>query len=137
MAYEGIQQSIGWFPASTAFGTTDQHCLVKFSSSGTIGTDIRITDTSGEFANGVLDDLGAETSGSACRVVVYGVAKVRVSSTHGAIAINNRLFSRDNGTVNNVSSSTFVAVGYALQALAADTSGIISAFISPQLAPSS
>ena len=95
--------------------------------------DVRIRITEGSFINGILDDLGAETSGSAVGIVVHGVTKFRFSSTHGAIAVNEVLYSRADGTFNNVSSSGYYPVGYALDALAADTSGIISGFVNPSL----
>lgn len=133
MAFEGLQTAIGWYVASTAFSSTDQYSLVKFSSSGAIGTDVRVSDTVGEFCNGVLDDLGTGSSGSAVRVVVQGVTKVLCGSTHAAIAVNSVLYSNSSGYVMVTSSSGFYPVGYALEAIAADTTGIISAWIGPSL----
>ena len=134
MAYQGIQQSLGWFVASTSFASTDQYCAVALSTATNAAPgDVRIVATSGVFANGILDDLGAETSGSAVKIIVWGVTKFRFSSTHGAIAVNDPLYSRGDGTFNNVSSSGFYPVGYSFDALAVDTSGIISGFVMPSL----
>lgn len=133
MAFEGIQTKLGWYVASTAFGTTDQYCGVFLSTATNAEPDVRIRITSGERIAGILDDLGSESSGSAVGIVVYGVTKFRFSSTHAAIAVMDPLYTRSDGTFNNASSSSFYPAGYALDALAADTSGIISGFVSPSL----
>lgn len=133
MAYEGPNTKLGFFISSTAFGTTDQYSLVKFSSSGTIGTDIRISDTQGEICHGILDDLGSESSGSACGVVIAGITKAIAGSTHGAITVGTVLYSGGAGNVHTATSSGYYPVGYALEALAADTSSIISINLMPSL----
>src|SRR3990167_2267629 len=127
MAYQDPQSAIGFVQASTSFASTDQYCLVKFSTpTNAAPGDIRISDTQGEFCNGVLDDLGAETSGSACRVVIGGLTKFRASTTHAAIAVNTILYSGGAGTGHTATSSGYSPVGYALEAVAADTTAIIA-----------
>src|SRR3990167_7039538 len=101
MAYEGMQTKLGFYVASTSFATTDQYCGVFLSTATNAVPDVRIRITSGEFINGILDDLGAETSGSAVGIVINGVTKFRFSSTHGAIAVNEPLYCRGDGTFNN------------------------------------
>lgn len=133
MAYQANQEVIGNYLASTSFASTDQYCAVFFSSSGGNNPpDVRITDTEGMFANGILDDLGAETSGSAVRVVVWGQAKARFGSTHAAVTVNAPLYAHSNGTIRATSSSSFYPLGWSLEPLAADTSGIISIFVNPE-----
>lgn len=126
MAIEGTQSLIGWFQASTSFASTDQYSLVKFSTTTNAAGDVRISDTQGEFCNGVLQDLGAGTSGSAVPIAIGGVTKFFVGSTHAAIAMNTILYSGGAGNVHTATSSGYYPVGYALESLAADTSGIIS-----------
>lgn len=134
MAYEGLQPTnIGWYIASTSFASTDQYCAVVLSTTVNSPPDVRITATEGVFANGILDDLGAETSGSAVRIVTFGVSKGRFGSTHAAVTVNAPLYAHSNGTLRATSSSGFYPIGYALEPLAADTSGIISIFVNPQL----
>lgn len=134
MAYEALQSVVGWIQASTSFSSTDQYCLVTFSTTTNAAPgDVRISATQGEFCNGVLDDLGAETSGSAVRVVIGGVTKFRVGSTHAAIAVNTVLYSGGAGTVHTATSSGYYPVGYALEAIAADTTGIIAGVVWPSL----
>ena len=133
MAYEALQVVDGHYIASTSFASTDQYCGVFYSTATNTPPDVRITITSGGFCNGILDDLGAETSGSAVRVVVYGKSKLRFSSTHGAIAVNDPIYVRGDGTFNNVSSSGFYPVGWSLDSLAADTSGIITGWVQPSI----
>lgn len=135
MAYESFQSAIGFVPASTSFASTDQYCFVKFSTTTNAAPgDIRISDTQGEFCNGILDDLGAETSGSACRVVTFGLTKIRVSTTHAAIAVNTALYSGGAGTAHTATSSGYFVLAYALEAVAADTTAIISCYLNPSFA---
>lgn len=133
MAIEGLQRSLGWFGASTSFASTDQYSLIKFSSSGTIGNDVRISDTQGEFCHGVLQDLGSGSSGSAVAVCVNGVTKVRVGTTHGAIALGTILYSGGAGSAHTATSSGYYPIGYALDSIAADTTGIISMYFQTSL----
>lgn len=131
MAFEQPFGKVGLFIASTSFSSTDQYCLVKVSTSGAVGTDVRISDTQGEMVFGVLDDIGAGTSGSAVPIVTEGVAKVLAGSTHAAITVGTILYSGGGGNVHTATSSGYYPVGMALEALAADTSGIISAYVRP------
>lgn len=132
MAYELPGLSLGMYRASTSFASTDQYCFVTLSTTTNNPPDVRIVATSGTQVVGVLQDV-PDSSGDSANVCVFGVSKIRFSSTHAAVTVLSPLYSRDDGTANAGTSSSFYVAGYALEPLAADTSGIISMWLNPGL----
>lgn len=136
MAYESPAFNVGIFQASTSFASTDQYCFVTLSTTVNSPPDVRIVATSGVMVFGVYQGAAC-SSGDACDVMVAGVSKLRFSSTHAAVAVMDRIYSRNDGTGNSGTTESFNIAALALEGLAADTSGIISVLLTPQGAGSS
>ena len=86
MAYEIPGFSLGMYRASTSFASTDQYCFVTLSTTVNSPADVRIVATQGNQVVGVLQDV-PDSSGDSCNVAVFGVSKIRLSSTHAAVAV--------------------------------------------------
>lgn len=127
MAFELNQDRIGHLTAAGDYNdAADQYCVVRST-----GTNFTIQTTAGGVAIGVLQDR--PSSGNAGNIAVFGVTKVRVNTTaHAAIAVSDKLCA---STAGGVIASTLAAryvLGRALEALAANTTGIISMLITHQ-----
>lgn len=130
MAYElgNNPFDIGAFVASTDFDSTDQFTFVNLSTATNDPPDVRVVATSGAQVFGILQE-DSPSSGVGVLVRTFGPSKLRFSSTHAAVTVGSAIYSRDNGTGQSGTSSSFHIAAYALEDLAADTSGVISVFL--------
>lgn len=127
MAIQDWGLDVGLYQASTDFDSTDTFCFVALSTATNAAADVRIIATSGAQIFGILQE-DSPSSGVGVDVRVFGISKLRFSSTHAAVAFMSPIYSRNDGTGNAGTSSSFHIGAFGLEALAADTSGIISVF---------
>ena len=134
MAYEIPNQVLlGTLTASSDYNdAADQYTFVTST-----GTNFKKVTTAGAPVLGVLQDR--PSSGTAGTICIHGVTKVRVSNTtHAAIAVMDKLrCSTVSGAMPSTANVAYYVVGRALEALGANTTGIITMLITHQGAGSS
>jgi len=103
---------------------TDQFTLVKSTSISTMTQQV----TAGGVVVGILQDTPG--SGYAGQVQYFGISKVRVDTTsHSAIAVGNKLRCSTSAAALPSTLGTYYVFGRALEALAANTTGVITCMI--------
>lgn len=128
MAYELPQYILGTLTASyDANDLLDQFVCVK-----TTGTNFSVQVTAGGPVMGILQDR--PSSGAPGAICVFGVTKARVSNTtHGAIAINDKLrCSTSGGVVPSTANAAYHVIGRALETMASNTTGVITILFRPE-----
>ena len=136
MAFTADAGYIGVLRAATNYSSgTDQYTLVKITS----GTLCLQTAANTDVPIGVL--MNKPTSGREALIAIRGIVPVRVESTaHAAISVGNKL-EPSSGAGGAVMPSTagvnMYIIGRAMEALAANTTGVISMLITHQGAGSS
>ena len=134
MAYELPGQLIlGTLTASSDYNdAADQYTFVTST-----GSNFKKVTTAGGVVLGVLQDR--PSSGTPGAICVAGVTKVRVSNTtHTAIAVMDKLrCSTVSGAMPSTANVAYYVAGRALEALAANTTGIITMLLRPEGAGSS
>lgn len=101
------------------------------------GTNFTVQTTPGGVVYGVLQDR--PSSGTPGTIAVAGICKVRVTNaTHTAIAVGDKLrCSTNGGVLPSTANVAYYVLGRAREALATNTTGIISMLITHQGAGSS
>lgn len=133
MAWESPIQNLGQFTASSDYNdAADQFVCVRLTTAGALVKSTVAT----QWVIGVLQDR--PSSGFAANIMTQGVTKVRVTSTsHSAIVYGNKLSPSTDGAVVPSTLLTRYVIGRALENLAANTTGIITMFITHEGAGSS
>lgn len=129
MAYELSQFRFGSLTASSDYNDfPDQYTCV--TSTG--GTGFKKQFTAGAPVLGILQDL--PSSGTPGLLCVVGVTKARVlNTTHAAIAVMDKLrCSTLGGVMPSSALVTNYVIGRSLEALAANTTGIITIILRPE-----
>lgn len=134
MAYQLLSPLLGTLQATADYSSaTSQFTLVKIASANTFTKQT----SAGGVVVGILQDT--PVSGQPGQIQYFGVSKVRVNSTsHTAIAVGDKLHCSTSACA--LPSTTPLALyvfGRALEALAANTTGIITCMITHQGAGSS
>lgn len=126
MAYEIPGIILGTLKAAGDYNdSTDQFCVVQQTSGALFAT----CTTGSQDVIGILQDK--PSSGYAGQIMIHGVSKVRVISTgHGAIAVGDKLCASSEGGAVRSTLGTHYVFGRAMEALAANTTGIITCFLS-------
>jgi len=136
MAFTADAGYVGFLRAAQNYSSaTDQYTLVRITS----GTLCRQTTVNTHVPIGVL--MNKPASGREALIAIRGVVPVRVGSTaHTAIAVGDKLepSSNSGGEVSPSSAGVgMYIIGRAMEALAANTTGVISMLITHQGAGSS
>lgn len=129
MAYETQGFDLGTLTASANYSSASSQYTVVYQTSGAVFAKCTAKTNR---AIGILQDT--PSSGAAGLIRVSGVSKVRVATTsHTAIAVGNKLCpSTVAGTVIGSTAVANYVIGTALEALAVNTTGIITMLITHQ-----
>lgn len=134
MAYELPGQLIlGTLTASSDYNDAND----QFTCVTSTGSNFKKQTSAGGPVLGILQDR--PSSGTAGAICVGGVTKARVSNTsHAAIAVMDKLRCSSNGGIMPSSASvTNYVIGRALEALASNTTAVITILFRPEGAGSS
>lgn len=112
----------------------NQYKLVQATSADALG-QFRVVAVRGDVSAGVLQDNSTQTRASS-RVRTWGVSKVAAGDSSGGVAITEGmlLVASSKGQAVASSSGGLHVIGMAMDGLAANTTGIISALIWPGIA---
>lgn len=133
MAFELQQFTDGTKTAAGDYNdAADQYCLYR-----TTGSNFTLQTTVGGVVYGVLQDR--PSSGTPGTLCILGVTKARcVNATHTAIAVGDKLrCSSAGGIMPSTANVGYYVIGRALEALGANTTGIITIKFAPEGAGSS
>lgn len=133
MAYELQQFTVGTLTAAGDYNDDlDQFCLYR-----TTGSNFTLQTTIGAPVFGVLQDR--PSSGTPGTLCVLGVTKARcLNTSHAAIAVGDKLrCSTLGGIMPSSANVAYYVIGRALEALASNTTGVITILFRPEGAGSS
>lgn len=134
MAYEGANQLLlGTLTAAGDYNdATDQFLCVTST-----GSNFTVCAAAGSKVLGILQDR--PSSGTPGTICVGGITKARVNATsHTAIAVMDKLrCSTNGGVLPSTANVAYFVIGRALEALGANTTGVITILFRPEGAGSS
>jgi hypothetical protein len=124
MAFENPLLVLGNRTATANYSSATANYRFVTSTSNTTFT--RVASSGGKVLGVLLD---TPSSGQMGAIQVGGIAKVRCSTSHGAIAVMDKIRSDANGMAKGSTAVGNFVVGRALESIGANTAGLIAVLL--------